>query len=58
MEGLLRQRHHEGRLSGILNGVDDSIWSPETDLLLAARYDRDRWKTKRRTSVSCRLPWA
>jgi starch synthase len=46
MEGLLRQRHHEGRLSGILNGVDDGIWSPETDLLLAMRYDRDSLEDK------------
>ncbi len=33
MEGLLQQRHREGRLSGVLNGVDEKIWSPETDLL-------------------------
>jgi starch synthase len=46
MEGLLRQRQHEGRLSGILNGVDDHIWNPESDLLLAARYDRDRLEEK------------
>ncbi|SQD00925.1 glycogen synthase [Escherichia coli] len=38
MEGLLQQRHREGRLSGVLNGVDEKIWSPETDLLLASRY--------------------
>ncbi|PSD00401.1 hypothetical protein C7D74_23005 [Klebsiella pneumoniae] len=36
-----RQLHHEGRLSGILNGVDDGIWSPQNDLLLPMRYDRD-----------------
>ncbi|EEK4043877.1 glycogen synthase [Salmonella enterica] len=36
MEGLLRQRHLEGRLSGILNGVDEKIWNPESDLLLEA----------------------
>lgn len=41
MEGLLRQRHLEGRLSGILNGVDGKIWEPSGDMLLAARYDRD-----------------
>ncbi|WP_434638392.1 glycogen synthase GlgA [Klebsiella sp. I138] len=46
MEGLLRQRQHEGRLSGILNGVDASIWNPESDLLLASRYDRDRLEDK------------
>ena len=38
MEGLLQQRHREGRLSGVLNGVDEKIWSPETDLLLASRH--------------------
>ncbi|PMC26545.1 glycogen synthase GlgA, partial [Klebsiella aerogenes] len=46
MEGLLRQRQHEGRLSGILNGVDDAIWNPQSDLLLAARYDRDSLEEK------------
>ena len=45
-EGLLRQRHREGRLSGILNGVDEQIWNPETDLLLAARYGRDSVEDK------------
>ncbi|QUJ05043.1 hypothetical protein KCP78_17360 [Salmonella enterica subsp. enterica] len=40
MEGLLRQRHLEGRLSGILNGVDEDL-EPESDLLLASRYTRD-----------------
>lgn len=46
LEGLLRQRHREGRLSGILNGVDEQIWSPETDLLLASRYGRDSVEDK------------
>ncbi|SUH31576.1 glycogen synthase [Salmonella enterica subsp. enterica] len=42
MEGLLRQRHLEGRLSGILNGVDEKIWNPESEsaagVALHARY--------------------
>ncbi len=46
MEGLLRQRHLEGRLSGILNGVDEKIWNPESDLLLASRYTRDTLEEK------------
>ncbi|MGE9552488.1 glycogen synthase GlgA [Erwinia amylovora] len=41
MEDLLRQRQLEGRLTGILNGVDPSIWDPAQDLLLTARYNRD-----------------
>nr|AIA89254.1 CAZy families GT5 protein [uncultured Klebsiella sp.] len=30
----------------MLNGVDDQIWNPQSDLLLAARYDRDRLEEK------------
>ncbi|WP_067699923.1 MULTISPECIES: glycogen synthase GlgA [unclassified Erwinia] len=41
MEDLLRQRQMEGRLTGILNGVDPAIWDPAHDLLLTARYNRD-----------------
>ena len=36
LDQLLRQRRH--RLAGILNGVDYSHWSPETDPLLPAPY--------------------
>lgn len=41
MEALLKQRQLEGKLSGILNGVDPAIWDPQHDLLLTARYNRD-----------------
>ncbi|WP_119153708.1 glycogen synthase GlgA [Caldimonas tepidiphila] len=37
LDGLLRSRRHE--LSGILNGVDDTVWNPATDALIPARYD-------------------
>ncbi len=46
MEGLLRQRHHERRLSGILNGVDENIWNPTGDQLLSAHYDHDSLEGK------------
>jgi starch synthase len=36
MDGTLRT--HAGKLTGILNGVDYSVWSPESDPHLAARY--------------------
>jgi starch synthase len=37
LDGLLRARVRD--LSGILNGVDDAVWNPATDTLLAAGYD-------------------
>ena len=36
LEGVIRMRSH--RLTGILNGVDYSAWSPEVDKLIAANY--------------------
>jgi starch synthase len=36
MAGVLRKRRNV--LSGILNGVEDRLWSPESDPLLPARY--------------------
>ncbi|MGC6389153.1 glycogen synthase GlgA [Ewingella sp. S1.OA.A_B6] len=46
MESLLLEREQEGRLSGILNGVDDAIWQPRDDVLLSARYDADDLRSK------------
>jgi starch synthase len=36
LEGLLRARSKN--LSGIVNGIDASVWNPETDKALAANY--------------------
>ncbi len=36
LEGLLRHRQKD--LVGILNGIDDSVWNPETDPLIPSRY--------------------
>jgi starch synthase len=36
LDGLLRTRAHD--LSGILNGVDDAVWNPATDALVAGHY--------------------
>lgn len=36
MEGVLQLRRD--RLRGILNGIDDDVWNPETDPHLAANY--------------------
>ncbi len=37
IDGLLR--HRLDRLSGILNGIDQTVWDPATDPHLAANYD-------------------
>lgn len=38
LDGLLRYR--DGDLYGILNGIDTTVWNPETDPLLPANYSR------------------
>jgi starch synthase len=40
LEGLLRARSDV--LSGILNGIDISVWNPSTDPQIASRYDISR----------------
>jgi starch synthase len=40
LDGLLRFRTHD--LSGILNGVDYTVWNPATDSLLAQHYTAAR----------------
>ncbi len=43
LEGLLFERTLQGRLSGILNGIDDS-WDPRQDLRCPYLFDLSRWK--------------
>jgi len=31
LEGLMAHLDHQGRLAGILNGIDTDVWNPETD---------------------------
>lgn len=38
LEGLLQ--HRRDRLSGIINGIDQKVWDPETDPHLAVTYTR------------------
>lgn len=40
LDGLLRGR--SSVLSGILNGVDESVWNPATDKLITSRYEASR----------------
>ena len=50
MAGILRQRG--GDVRGILNGVDYTIWNPETDMHLAATYNMDNLSGKRQCKAS------
>ncbi len=38
MEPYLRMRYEEGRLIGILNGIDIELWNPETDRAIWVNY--------------------
>ena len=40
LDGLLRNRANV--LTGILNGVDDTVWNPATDAYLPSRFDAKR----------------
>jgi starch synthase len=44
LEGVLRERRDD--LVGILNGVDYSQWSPETDRFIVKRYSADQLTAK------------
>ncbi|MDU8923975.1 glycogen synthase GlgA [Pasteurellaceae bacterium LIM206] len=44
LQGLLQGLQHEGRLHGILNGVDEENWNPVTDA-----YIKDHYKLKNMT---------
>ncbi|MCD7098047.1 glycogen synthase GlgA [Stenotrophomonas sp. MMGLT7] len=43
LDDLLALRAASGRLSGIVNGIDDS-WDPRTDLHLQAHFDVNQWQ--------------
>ena len=45
--GLLGERAAQGRLSGILNGVDDATWNPATDTNIAKPYQPNHMQGKR-----------
>jgi starch synthase len=46
MEGILQQRSNS--LTGILNGVDYSVWNPATDKLIAENYGPDSFSQKQK----------
>ena len=46
LHGLLSRRAAENRLTGILNGIDES-WDPRVSPFLAASFDAGDWRGKR-----------
>jgi starch synthase len=46
LDGLLRTRAGEGRLDGIVNGIDES-WDPSKDPYLVSPFTVDNWRGKR-----------
>lgn len=43
LENVLRSRRD--RLIGIVNGIDNDAWNPETDNKIAARFSKSDWQT-------------
>jgi starch synthase len=58
MDGVLR--HYSWKLRGILNGLDQEIWNPATDPLLAMQYgigNREAGRTANRAALFSELDW-
>lgn len=53
LDGLLRTRAGEGRLSGILNGIDEQ-WDPRFEPDLFENFDAGDWVGKKRNSDAVR----
>jgi starch synthase len=53
LDGLLRRRASENRLSGILNGIDEN-WDPRTCTHLAKQFEAGDWKGKQANAESIR----
>jgi starch synthase len=58
LEGVLNKRRNS--VFGILNGLDYSIWNPQTDKFIARNYSsqtiEDKYKNKEDLQRLCRLP--
>ena len=50
LDGLLH--HRSDRLSGILNGIDDTVWNPETDPYLKTNYDHKKLAGKKKNKAA------
>lgn len=58
LEGVLKNRQNS--VFGILNGLDYSIWNPQTDEFIAQNYSskdlKEKYKNKRDLQKLCELP--
>lgn len=45
-EGVLQKRHLEGRLVGVLNGINTDVWNPQSDALIAHNYSVKKGRVK------------
>ena len=52
-DGLLRLRGHQ--LSGIVNGIDDTVWNPATDPHLSSPYSARRLEAKAANKAALQL---
>ncbi|MDK2123513.1 glycogen synthase GlgA [Parachitinimonas caeni] len=55
LHGLLQRRR--GELTGILNGVDYTVWSPEDDVWLPARYGSANLAGKSQCKAALQADW-
>ncbi|MDP9139714.1 MAG: glycogen synthase GlgA [Pseudomonadota bacterium] len=58
LDGLLRTLAEDGRLTGIVNGIDERSWDPQTDASLVRNYsiaDVDAGKSANRTALATEL---
>ncbi len=58
LEALLRRQAHDGRLQGIVNGIDERSWDPRTDACLSCNYsaaDVDAGKRANRLALAAEL---
>ncbi len=42
LEGVMARKLGEGRLVGIINGIDQDVWNPATDRLIARTYSAEK----------------
>ena len=57
LDALLRQRAADGRLLGIVNGIDPS-WNPRLDPALAERFGINQWERRAHNATAVRAEFA